>query len=108
MIGRNTPVIISVYVIEVKCVNDYGAANHRSTVHQVRKSGIYSHVHIMETTRERVCQYYWKKVGMCYMYTPKSKPRKDIWHPKAQTENLITKYTAKARKKDVARRIKNK
>ena len=40
------------------------------------------------------------------MYTPKSKPRKDIWHPKAQTENLITKYTAKARKKDVAKRTK--
>ena len=57
---------------------------------------MYTSNHWMETTRERVCQYYWKKVGMCYMYTPKSKPRKDIWHPKAQTENLITKYTAKA------------
>ena len=42
------------------------------------------------------------------MYTPKIKPQKDIWHPKAQTENLITKYTAKARKKDVAKGKKKK
>ena len=42
------------------------------------------------------------------MYTPKNKPRKDIWHPKAQTENLITKYTAKGRKKDVAKEKKNR
>ena len=40
------------------------------------------------------------------MYTPKNKPRKDIWHPNAQTEILITKYTAKARKKDVAKKNK--
>ena len=63
--------------------------------------------HWMETTRD-VYQYYWKKVGDFCMYTPKNKPRKDIWHPKAQTENLITKYTAKARKKDVAKRTKNR
>ena len=71
---------------------------------------IYISNHWMETTRERVCQYYWKKVGnVLYVHSKENKPRKDIlWHPKASTENLITKYTAKARKKDVAKRSKKK
>ena len=42
-------------------------------------------------TRERVCQYYWKKVGdVIYVQinsVPKKQTGKDIWNPKAQTKN---------------------
>ena len=73
---------------------------------------MYTSNHWMERRRERGnVNITGRKWGMCYMYTPKNKPRlgKDIlWHLKAQTENLITKYTAMTRKKDFAKRIKNK
>ena len=98
----------------MKCVNDYGVANYRCTVHQVRKSEIYSHWQCTYLTigwrrRKRGYDNTTGRRWMCYMYTPKNKPLKDIvWHPKVQIENLITKFTAKARKKDVAKRTKNK
>ena len=56
------------------------AANHRCTVHQVRKSGIYSQcTYLTIGWRRRETGYVnttGRKWGMCYMYTPKTNPEK--------------------------------
>ena len=40
--------------------------------------------HWMETTRERVCQYYWKKVGdVLYVHSKKQTPKRYIMAPES-------------------------
>jgi len=92
-------------------------ANHRSTVHQVRKSGTYRDSkyifnYWMETTREGMSNTTLVEIGgMGYIYSTNSIPRtrkteKKSMEPENSYQKLIAKYPAlKARKKrDVAKK----